>query len=67
MLKFFEYFSCQNSDSSISTNWFKKESFSGRFLNYFSLHPLHQKIGIIKILSGFSLVFAGRERKRAPH
>ena len=40
----------KNSDNSISTNWFRKETFSGRFLNYFSLHPLHQKIGIIKNL-----------------
>ena len=40
----------KNSDNSISTNWFRKETFSDRFLNYFSRHPLHQKIGIIKNL-----------------
>ena len=40
----------KNKDNSISTNWFRKKSFSGRFLNYFPLHPLHQKIGIIKNL-----------------
>ena len=40
----------KNSDNSISTNWIRKKTFSGRFLNYFSLYPLHQKIGIIKNL-----------------
>ena len=40
----------RNSDNSISTNWFRKNTFSGRFLNYFSSNPLYQKIGIIKDL-----------------
>ena len=52
-LNFLNILVIKNSDGSISTNWFRKESFSGRFLNYFSLHPLHQKIGIIEN-SGFS-------------
>ena len=40
----------RNSDNSISANWFRKNTFSGRFLNYFSSNPLHQKTGIIKNL-----------------
>ena len=32
----------KHSDNSILTNCFRKETFSGRFHNYFSLHPLHQ-------------------------
>ena len=48
----------KNSDNTISTNWFRKETFSGRFLNYFSLHPLHQKIGIIKNLVDFTILLS---------
>lgn len=29
------------------TNWYKKPTFSGRYLNYHSHHPLSQKIGIV--------------------
>ena len=28
-------------------NWYQKPSYSGRYLNYFSQHPMSQKIGII--------------------
>ena len=37
-------------DGIIKTNWHKKNTFSGRYLNYFSNHPLQQKIAIIKNL-----------------
>ena len=40
----------KNEDNSIKTNWFRKNTYSGRFLNYFSNHPLQHKIGIIKNL-----------------
>ena len=30
----------KNEDNSIKTNWFRKNTYSGRFLNYFSNHPL---------------------------
>ena len=49
-LNFLNVLVIRNSDNSISTNWFRKNTFSGRFLNYFSSNPLHQKIGIIKSL-----------------
>ena len=29
------------------TNWYKKPTFSGRYLNFFSHHPIAHKIGII--------------------
>ena len=29
------------------TNWYRKATFSGRYLNYFSHHPLSQKIAIV--------------------
>jgi len=34
-------------DNKIKINWFHKKTFSGRFLCYFSNHPLCQKIGTI--------------------
>ena len=49
-LNFLNVLVIRNSDNSISINWFRKNTFSGRFLNYFSSNPLHQKIGIIKNL-----------------
>ena len=49
-LNFLNILFIKNSDNSISTNWFREESFFGRFFNYFFLHLLHQKVGIIKNL-----------------
>ena len=42
-LNFLNILVIKNSDNSISTNWFRKETFSARFLNYFSLHPYYMK------------------------
>ena len=39
----------RNNDNTIFTNWYRKNTFSGRFLNYFSTHPIKHKINIIKI------------------
>ena len=40
----------KNEDGIIETNWHRKNMFSGRYLNYFSNHPLKQKIAINKNL-----------------
>ena len=40
----------KNDDGTIDTKWHRKNTFSGRYLKYFSNHPLNQKIGIIKNL-----------------
>ena len=34
-------------DETLIFDWYRKPTFSGRFLNYFSWHPLCQKIGTI--------------------
>jgi len=34
-------------DSVIEFDWFHKPTFSDRFINYYSLHPLSQKRGVI--------------------
>uniref|UniRef100_A0A1B0DR09 Uncharacterized protein n=1 Tax=Phlebotomus papatasi TaxID=29031 RepID=A0A1B0DR09_PHLPP len=34
----------RNSNGTISTNWYKKTIASGRFLNFFSAHPMSQKL-----------------------
>ena len=40
----------KNEDGTIDTNWHRKKTFSDRYLNNFSNHPLEQKNGIIKNL-----------------
>ena len=37
----------RNKNSFVSTNWYKKETYSGRYLNFNSHHPVKQKIAII--------------------
>ena len=46
-LSFLNLLMIKNEDSMIETNWHRKNTFSGRYLNYFSNHPLKQKIAII--------------------
>ena len=36
-----------NDKQHIITDWYQKQTFSGRYLNYFSQHPLRNKIAII--------------------
>ena len=50
----------KNDDNSIKTNCFRKKTYSGRFLNYFSNHPLQQKIGTIKNLVDSAILFANK-------
>ena len=38
----------KTSDNKLLTNWYKKPSWSGRYLNYDSHHPFSPKIGLIK-------------------
>lgn len=38
---------CRQSDGTLLTNWYSKPSNSGRVLNYYSTHPISQKIGMI--------------------
>ena len=40
----------KNQDGTLVTNWFRKNTFSGRYLNFLSNHPFKQKIAIIKNL-----------------
>ena len=35
----------------IMTNWYRKNTYSGRFLNFLSCHPFNQKIAVIKNLT----------------
>ena len=37
-------------DGTILTNWHKKDTYSGRFINFFSNHPIKQKSAKIKNL-----------------
>lgn len=37
-------------NNKITTNWYRKPTWSGRLINFFSHHPFRQKIGIIYML-----------------
>ena len=49
-LSFLNLLMIKNEDGIIETNWHRKNTFLGRYLNYFSNHPLKQKIAIINNL-----------------
>ncbi|RLU25472.1 hypothetical protein DMN91_001628 [Ooceraea biroi] len=36
-------------NNKLITNWYRKPTFSGRYVNYFSSHPLKHKIGVINV------------------
>ena len=42
-------------EDSIITNWYRKPTHSGRYLNYYSHHPITQKIGIVYSLVDYSI------------
>ncbi|XP_044588865.1 uncharacterized protein LOC123268048 [Cotesia glomerata] len=48
MLPFLDVVVIRKDDGSLLTNWYIKPTSSGRCLNYYSNHPLNQKISIIK-------------------
>lgn len=45
-LPFLDIMLIRQDNQNIKTEWYMKEIASGRFLNYFSYHPLHQKINV---------------------
>ena len=47
-----------SSDNHIITNWFQKPTASGRFINYFSNHPLQQKMNIVYNLIGRAILLS---------
>ena len=49
-LPFLNLLIIKNEDGTIETNWYRKITYSGRYLKYFSHHPFHRKIAIIKNL-----------------
>ena len=36
------------SENKLTTNWYHKPSWSGRYINFFSVHPTQHKVGLIK-------------------
>ena len=46
-ISFLDLLIIKNIDNTISTDWYGKPTFSGRFLNYKSHHPVATKIGVI--------------------
>lgn len=43
------------------TNWFHKSTWSGRYINYWSHHPIQHKIGLIKGLIDHAILLANPE------
>ena len=51
----------RNNDGTICTNWYRKNTYSGRFLNYLSCHPYHQKISLVKNLTDRAIKLADKK------
>ena len=49
-LPFLNLLIIKNQDGTLVTNWFRKNTFSGRYLNFLSNHPFKQKIATTKNL-----------------
>ena len=49
-LSFLETIVIRTDNNRIITNWYRKPTYSGRYLNYFLHQPLNQKISIIYML-----------------
>ena len=50
----------RNSDSHASTNWYRKTTCSGRYLNFLSHHPIKRKIAIIYKLTDNCILLADK-------
>ena len=50
----------RNNDNTIYTNWYRKNTFSGRSLNYCSNHPIQYKFKIIKNLVDSTILLSNK-------
>ena len=48
----------KNQADTIEANWYRKNTYSGRYLNYFSKHPFQQKIAIFKNLIATAILLS---------
>lgn len=51
-----------NDNGSISTNWFRKSTYSGRHLKFCSKHLLQQKLAIIRNLVDFAILLSDKKK-----
>ena len=51
----------KNQDSTLVTNWFRKNTYSSRYLNFHSNHPFQQKIAIIKNLVDTAILLSSEK------
>ena len=63
-LSFLDTIVIRKSDKLI-TNWFHKPSWSGRYINFFSAHPMQHKIGLIKGLRDRAILLSDPEYRPA--
>ena len=54
--------SVENVNGNIKTNWYRKDSYSGRVLHYFSHHPTHQKRAIIYNLIDRAVLLSNKKQ-----
>ena len=48
-------------DQKLSCNWYRKPTWSGRYLNFFSHHPLRYKKSVVNNLVDRAILLSGRE------
>lgn len=51
----------KNKNNIITTNWYQKNTFSGRILHFESNHPKHQKIAMVYNLVDRALILADKQ------
>ena len=53
------------SNNKLTTNWYHKPSWSGRYINFFSVHPMQHKVGLIKGLIDRAILLSDPEYRPA--
>lgn len=61
VLNFLDIKIIRNNDGSLSTNWYQKPTYSGRYLNYFSSHPVQHKRGVVNSLVDRAILLSDRK------
>lgn len=61
VLNFLDIKIIRNLDGSLTTNWYQKPTYSGRYLNYFSSHPVQHKRGVVNSLVDRAILLSDKK------
>ncbi|XP_055584740.1 uncharacterized protein LOC129737605 [Uranotaenia lowii] len=66
-LPFLDMMLHRNEEGKITTDWYMKPIASGRFLNFYSFHPLHQKLNVATAFAKRVSLFSSRANNNEIH